>query len=155
MRVLGIDPGTNCGWAVREPNGHYTSGVWDLKPGKDEGPGMRYIRLRGHLIAHELTRGGFARVFYEEAASYTSSNVNKVWGGIVATIQVFCEERGIPYESIHWAKVKQHATGKGNASKADMVVAAVRQWPEIGQDDNEADARWVVEAGMKGIGLGR
>lgn len=45
MRILGIDPGTSCGWAILDDGGRVASGVWDLSPKRFEGGGMRYIRF--------------------------------------------------------------------------------------------------------------
>ena len=50
MIIIGIDPGTACGWAVYDTeHTTWTSGVWDLKSRRHEGGGMRFLRLRGYL----------------------------------------------------------------------------------------------------------
>ena len=46
MIVLGIDPGTSCGWAVVRSGEVLASGAWDLRPRRHEGGGMRYLRAR-------------------------------------------------------------------------------------------------------------
>ena len=46
MSVIGIDPGTKCGWCVRHDGGSMDSGTWNLKGGRFEGGGMRFLRMR-------------------------------------------------------------------------------------------------------------
>jgi Holliday junction resolvasome RuvABC endonuclease subunit len=41
------------------------------------------------------------------------------------------------------SQLKRYATGKGNASKAEVLVAAVKRLDYEGADDNEADALWL------------
>src|SRR5512137_1201276 len=67
MIVLGIDPGTHCGWAVLDTDhGRLASGVWDLSSRRHEGGGMRFVRLHQYLreIAQAYSRIG--AVVYEE-----------------------------------------------------------------------------------------
>jgi Holliday junction resolvasome RuvABC endonuclease subunit len=50
-----------------------------------------------------------------------------------------CEDAGLPWTVIHLSKLKKNATGKGNATKQEMIEAAkVRFGLEL--DDNAADA---------------
>lgn len=55
----------------------------------------------------------------------------------------------VSYRGYSPAEIKKHATGKGNAGKPMMLAAAVRKWPDWSGDDNEADARWLVDLAMK------
>ena len=48
---IGIDPGTACGWAILGKDGQRkASGVWDLKPRRHEGAGMRFVRVRKYFM---------------------------------------------------------------------------------------------------------
>jgi Holliday junction resolvasome RuvABC endonuclease subunit len=151
MRILAIDPGTNCGWATTDGRG-VISGVWNLKGGRFEGAGMRFVRLRNYL--DEV--GPVDRVVFEEVRRHLGTDAAHIYGGIVAVVMAFCEERGIPYEGIPVGTIKKRATNKGNANKEAMVEAARERWPEFNGDDNEADARWllVVAADMYGRNMG-
>jgi Holliday junction resolvasome RuvABC endonuclease subunit len=52
-----------------------------------------------------------------------------------------CEQQGLPWSTAHLAKLKMHATGKGNAKRPDMQAAAKARWgKDLGED--EADAAW-------------
>lgn len=46
------------------------------------------------------------------------------------------------------ASVKKLACGKGNAPKDEVLLAAVRRLGYAGTSSDEADARWVLEAGL-------
>lgn len=61
-------------------------------------------------------------------------------------------EGRIDYVSPTPAEVKKHATGKGNAGKAQMVEAACARWGRVVQDDNEADALCVLAWTLDEIG---
>jgi Holliday junction resolvasome RuvABC endonuclease subunit len=46
------------------------------------------------------------------------------------------------------ASVKLYAAGKGNASKDQVLTAAVRRLPGFDGDNNEADAAWMAAMGL-------
>lgn len=148
MRLLAIDPGTNCGWAIRHHDGSCQSGTWSLKGGRHEGGGMRFVRLRGYL--EELhARTPIERVAYEEVRRHLGTDAAHIYGGVIATLTAFCEGRDpkIPYEGIPVATIKKCATGKGNADKEAMLAAARRRWPDQQIDSyDQADALWIAEA---------
>lgn len=142
-RVLALDPATKTGWALAD-NGRVTaSGVWDLAPTKQrrfEGGGMRFVRLRRHL--EEV--GKVDLLVLEEVRRHAGVDAAHAYGGALAVITAWCEEHGIPYESIPVGTIKRHATGKGNADKRAMIEAArLRGWDP--EDDNEADALWLLD----------
>ena len=149
MIIIGIDPGTACGWAVYDTEHMtWTSGVWDLKSRRHEGGGMRFLRLRRYL--RELLEANYdeCAVIYEEVRRHMGTDAAHVYGGITAVITEECEARGIPYLGVPVGTVKKLATGKGNAGKPAMIAAALERWPGFEPaDDNEADARWIAVAG--------
>lgn len=139
MTILAVDPGTNCGYAfssdVHEIGGY---GVWDLRPNRFEGGGMRFVRLRKHLAdLHAAVK--LTAICYEEVRRHQGVDAAHVYGGIVAVLQEFCEQHGIPYTAKPVGTIKKFATGKGNANKAQMIEA-VRKWGFDVEDDNAADA---------------
>jgi len=152
--VIGIDPGTKCGWAVIYENGHHKSGVWNLATKRHQGGGMRYVNFKrafASLIGESLLLGPCV-VYYEEVRRHAGTSAAHTYGGIVAMLVAVCEEDGVPYTSIPVGTVKKFATTKGNASKEMMIAAAKVRWPGFEPvDDNEADARWIAEAGLNGL----
>ncbi len=70
---------------------------------------------------------------------HVSTDAAHAYGGFLATLTAWCEHHQIPYQGVPVGTIKKHATGKGNASKEEMVASArVRGHTPV--DDNEADA---------------
>lgn len=153
-KVIGLDLGTKTGWAWTtngEAVGNF-SGVESFQPGRYEGGGMRYLRFRGFLDSL-AAQGTPQAIFFEEVRSHKGAAASHVYGGFLATLTAWCEERGIPYQGIPVGTIKRHATGKGNANKAAMIEAAQKRWPLCGiEDDNQADALWVLDCGLAQLG---
>jgi len=148
VRVLGLDLGTRCGWALAEGGIIIASGVWDLRPRRFEGGGMRYVRLRRHLA--ELAPG---RVYFEEVRRHAGTDAAHVYGGLLGVVSGWCEEAGVAYAGMPVGAVKRCATGRGNAGKAQMVAAARLAFsrPDLESED-EADALWVLACGLTELG---
>lgn len=141
---IGIDPGTHCGWAVlNEARNVVASGVWDLRPRRHEGGGMRFVRARKHLD-ELLSTFPSAIVGYEEVRRHMGVDASHVYGGIVACIGQACEAQAVPYTGIPVGTVKKRATGKGNADKEAMIESAANQFRIAIEDDNHADALWIA-----------
>jgi|SRR5690625_243443 len=150
MKIVAFDLGTTTGWAAWS-GGKYTSGVLDLKGGRYEGGGMRYLRFEGQL-KELLDHVEPDAVFFEEVRRHMGTDAAHVYGGLLAVLTAECEKRGIPYQGIPVGTVKKHATGKGNANKQAMLEAAESKWPDQQiADDNQADALWVLETGRAAL----
>ena len=138
MKILAIDSGTYCGYALSP----FESGVWNLSVGRHEGGGMRFIKLRNYLIK---ACEGVELVVYEEVRRHLGTDAAHVYGGIVAIIQEHCELKGIPYQGIPVGTIKKFASGKGNSNKEAILAAARLRWPDVDiADDNQADALWLL-----------
>lgn len=133
--LLALDLGTKTGYTY----GHSENliyGTWDFKPTRFESAGMRYVKMRKQL--NQLP-GDISFVLYEEVRRHLGTDAAHVYGGLVATLQQWCEENGLNYNSIPVGTIKRFWTGKGNANKADMLAECERRgWVAI--DDNAADA---------------
>jgi len=152
MIILGIDGGSKCGWAVRSDDGTYASGVWDLKPPRGSSPGMRYIYLRARLEEVRRAYPALGLVAYEQAHQRGGAATEYALG-VVTHIQSWCAAHGLDHMKVHSATVKKVATGKGGASKAAMIEAAIARWPGwTPATDDEADARWICEAAVREVG---
>ncbi len=136
--ILALDLGSTTGWAVRLTDGTIVSGTMAFRPGRYEGGGMRYLRFRSWL--DEVARcHGSAVVYFEEVRAHAGTDAAHIYGGFLAHLSAWCEQRGIPYQGVPVATIKRHVTGKGNAGK-EAVIAAVRARGHQPVDDNEADA---------------
>jgi len=109
---------------------------------------MKLVRLRGKLNEF-LTAGQIGLVVFEAARHCAP----KMQGALVvqaelqAVIKLWCQDNAIEYRGYSPSEIKKHATGKGNANKQMMVDAARLRWPAV-EDDNEADARWLLDLAM-------
>jgi Holliday junction resolvasome RuvABC endonuclease subunit len=83
-------------------------------------------------------------------ASHGRSTVSLAELGGIVRYGLWCE--GIIYIDVPPSTLKKYATGKGNADKGAMLVAAVKRLGYEGTDNNEADARWLHAVGMALMG---
>jgi len=142
--IIALDPGTKCGYAVRQKNGIIVSGVFDLSLKRHESPGMKFIKLCS-LLREVIKSQDDPIVVYEEVRRHLGVSAAHIYGGITSMIQVVCVEEDCEHFAIPVGTVKKFATGKGNAGKDDMIAACVKKWGYTPIDDNEADARWIAE----------
>lgn len=72
-----------------------------------------------------------------------SAGVGQMIGELGGVVRLAMHDAEVPWLAIPPANLKQYATGRGNASKAEVLIAAVRRLGYEGHDDNEADALWL------------
>ena len=146
--ILALDLGTQTGWALLGRDGAITSGSELFKPQRFEGGGMRYLRFKRWITEVKQSADGLNAVFFEEVRRHAGVDAAHAYGGFMAHLTAWCEHHQIPYQGVPVGTIKKHATGKGNASKDDMVAAA-RRLGHAPADDNEADAlailHWAIE----------
>jgi hypothetical protein len=158
--ILALDLGTTTGWALRSANGPVAHGFVSFKSQRFEGGGMRYLRF-GRWLADMLSLSGpqsdsqtnltgIGAVYFEEVRRHLGVDAAHVYGGLLATLTAWCEHHQIPYQGVPVGTIKRHATGKGNAGKAE-VIAAMKALGHPVTDDNEADAlallHWALAQG--------
>lgn len=152
MRILAIDPGSACGWALRHSRDEWTSGVWCLTPPRGASPGTRYLYLVARLN-EILAAYGKPDLVVVEQAHHRGGAATEYAVGCTTHVMSWCAERGIEHAKLHGSKAKTVATGKGNAKKDKMGAAAAVRWPGyVFADDNEVDARWIAEAAAQEFG---
>ena len=139
MTILALDLGTQTGWALASRDGCITSGSHSFKPQRFEGGGMRFLRFKRWLTDIKQCNDGIDQVVFEEVRRHVGVDAAHAYGGFMGQLTAWCEHHQIPYQGIPVGTIKKHATGKGNASK-DEMVAAVRDRGHSPADDNEADA---------------
>ncbi|MDB5716488.1 MAG: hypothetical protein JWO15_3885 [Sphingomonadales bacterium] len=61
-------------------------------------------------------------------------------------------ESQVPYVTVPAATLKKYATGKGNATKADMRMAWFQRTGDDVRDDNQVDALWLRQIGLALLG---
>ncbi|NDE16409.1 hypothetical protein EBZ80_15905 [bacterium] len=139
--ILALDLATQTGWAYHA-NGLISSGSEGFKLKKRDGPGQRFFRFRTWL-REQIVEVKPERVVYEEVMRWSSGAAAKCYCGLLAIVQTECEAKEIKYEGVHVGTIKKSATGNGNATKEQMIRAAMEQGFRP-QDDNEADALHIL-----------
>lgn len=149
---VGIDPATKTGYAVIDEEGNLVfSGTWNLSRRAGDGAGMIYVRF-STLFIELLESTDYEYVVAYEQQANRFAGAAAIGLGIISQLQFMCENRGIPYTGATFSVIKKHATGKGNASKVDMMDAAARKYRKtLIIDDNHADAIWIADALREGI----
>ena len=154
--LLALDLGTTTGWALRTPECQIAHGFMSFKSQRFEGGGMRYLRFRRWLTEMKSTVAGtqgIGAVYFEEVRRHLGVDAAHVYGGLLATLTAWCEHHQIPYQGVPVGTIKRHVTGKGNASKGE-VIAAMRARGHAVTDDNEADALAILHWAMEHAGIG-
>lgn len=150
VKVLGLDLGTSTGFTVGGV-GEMVSGDWNLKPGRFDGGGMRFVKFRTRL--NEIRQAyGVTHVFFEEVRRHRGVDAAHVYGGLMATLTAWCEEHDIPYEGLPVGEIKKAFTGNGNASKFAMIEEAECRGFAPKSDD-EADAIAIFHLAMQRLGI--
>lgn len=135
--ILALDLGTKTGWAAGLT--HVTSsGTQNFAQGKFAGGGMRFLAFERWLDTW-AEGDGLIEVWFEEVRRHIGTDAAHIYGGLLAVLTKWCEQRGIPYQGVPVGTIKKHATGRGNAKKPEMIAAAVAAG-FAPKDDNEADA---------------
>lgn len=153
MKLLALDFGADTGWALWD-DGVVTSGIWHLNRSSQsrfEGGGMKFVRFLRFI--KELPTPD--RVAFEEVRRHMGVNAAHAYGGYLSQLQSWCESNHspIPYEGIPVATIKKRATGKGNASKEEMIEAAQNLLKITPGNDDEADALWILLLLVEAEGL--
>ena len=100
---------------------------------------MRYLRFEQWLGEISTLAGKLDAVHFEEVRRHCGVDAAHAYGGFLAHLTAFCERHKIPYQGVPVGTIKKFITGKGNASKS-QVIAAVSALGHSPTDDNEADA---------------
>jgi Holliday junction resolvasome RuvABC endonuclease subunit len=138
-KMLALDIATHCGWAISRS----VYGVWNLSPKRDESAGMRLIRFRAKLNEVIKSENINLVVFERPGGRHVGAVI--VQSELQGQVKVVCEDLQIPYRGYSSQEIKKFATGKGNSGKPAMIAAAQSQLNYPGENDNEADALWLLE----------
>ncbi|ABK45405.1 conserved hypothetical protein [Magnetococcus marinus MC-1] len=136
--ILSLDLGTQMGWALRHPDGTIVSGTVSFKLGRFEGGGMQWVRFK-HWLDELGAAVVLGKIYFEEVRRHSGVGASHVYGGFLAHLTAWAESSEVPYQGVPVGTIKKHATGKGNASKA-QVIHAMKRLGHNPADDNESDA---------------
>ena len=148
ITILAIDLGSKTGWAANK--GPITSGVENFVPGRFEGGGMRFLKFRRWLSA-TISLVEPDEIVFEEVRRHLGTDAAHIYGGLLGQLTAYCEEHHIPYRGVPVGTIKRHVTGKGNASKEEVIIA-MQKLGFAPTDDNEADALALLHWAMSEVG---
>lgn len=137
--ILALDLGTTTGWALAQTDAQISSGSQSFKPQRFEGSGMRFLRFKRWLTDIKQCSSDISLIVFEEVRRHAGVDAAHAYGGFMGQLTAWCEHHQIPYEGVPVGTIKKHATGKGNASK-DQMIQAMQARNHSVTDDNEADA---------------
>lgn len=66
-----------------------------------------------------------------------------ITGMVHGAVRAALIEQGIKYATLPPSSLKKYATGRGNATKTDMAIAALKRADAEFANDNECDAWWL------------
>lgn len=147
MRVLAIDPGSTCGWALSDGGRIISSGVWDLAPKRGDSPGVRYLILMRMMEVCEP----LDLIVYERA-HHRGGAATEYGLGYATHIQSWCAaRRNVEYKAVASSTLKAFVLGRApkrkkgspkfDRSKAAVMAAVERANSSIVViDDNHGDA---------------
>ncbi|MFE6488341.1 Holliday junction endonuclease [Streptomyces sp. NPDC057757] len=113
----------------------------------------RLNEIRGHIGASITATGEPVElVVMEDVPSTMQGAAGKVIPMLHGTVRAMLLDIGLPYVVIAPATLKAYATGKGNADKTAMAMAAYKRAEIEFGDDNQCDAWWLRAAGLDWYG---
>lgn len=130
------------GWALggRTPQ----CGVVDFHNSRFEGGGMRFLKFE-RWLTNTTDNYGVTEIYFEEVRAHKGVDAAHIYGGFLSVLTKFCEDHEIPYAGVPVGTIKKFATGKGNASKQEVMDAAREMGYQHRGDDNAADAAMILE----------
>ena len=147
--VIGFDPATSFGWAHLQVIGDVVervdSGVWDLSIGKHVNRAARLIKCEmnvARLLDHVVPKA----VAYEAVARHSGVDAAHLWGAWYKIMIVECERREMACQGYYPTELKKMITGRGDASKQDIMDALAERFDVDVESDDEADAMAVALA---------
>lgn len=155
--VLGLDLSlTSTGWARTLDGGEVELGR--LRPPAAMRDGMRLAWIRRALTTVIVTPGDppvcpYTLIVIEAlpSGSHTKFDMSGI-AMVHAVTRLILWDAGVDATWMPQAKVKVFATGKGNASKDEVLLAASRRLGYEGSSNDEADALWMMHMGLCHVG---
>lgn len=147
MRIIALDLSlTETGWAahVWHGTGHYgPSQAGVLKPPRSHSSGMRrldWIRAQVRMMCRHYDPA----IVVVEGYSFGSKG-QAVYGiaELGGVVRLALHDLRTPFVVVPPASLKKYSTGRGNAKKEEVLVAAVKRLGYHGHNNNIADAMWL------------
>lgn len=147
MTIAALDLATTTGYASIA-SGVIDSGVFKCRKSAKATWGENFRNFR-YWLRVWLDREKPEQLWYEDVRRWSSGDAAKAYCGLRALMLVECEARGILVVSAAVGSIKKAFTGKGNASKQEMIDEAERRYGIKMIDDNHADALAILSLAIE------
>lgn len=145
VNILAVDQATNCGYAYELAGKRIVRGAhgsWNLTKKTKESDGMKWLRFES-LLRELVEKHSIQVIAYElPGGQHMGAKIHSA--KLIAIIERLAAEKGIEYVEHSASAIKKFATGNGIASKEMMIEAARKKLDYQGNNDNEADALWML-----------
>ena len=141
MKLLALDMAKRTGWA-------HSCGDSGVETFPHAGYGKRFAAFASWL-RDMSDLYPFHRIVYEKC-HHRGYHATHQGHAMIALVEWASDELGLlPPKGYHSAEIKKHATGKGNADKGAMQLAALERNPDRQFiDDNEIDALFLLDLAL-------
>lgn len=162
MNILGLDPATECGWALYT-DGTIISGVWDLMRKNTLACGDHPILYLVDDIRRVHEVNPLNLICFEAPISYGNSGrgasgmlaaATKCGAIVTEAGRIGCHFSSVAPMALkafarRHPECREHFPVKGLGDKDSMFNAAKAFFHKVPADDNEADALWVMRWGYE------
>ena len=145
MTLFALDLGTACGFAIFK-DGKFISGTRKLGTYKKKF-GARFHEFRTWLL-NIIAKHNIEAVYFERVFGHKGVEAAHCYGGFLYMLASVCFQQNIPCISFSVQAIKKFMTGKGNATK-DEIIAAVKRKGFTPATDDEADAIAIMLLALK------
>lgn len=152
MRIIALDLSlTETGWAVHLDGRPVQAGV--MKPPRLNSSGTRrlaWFRDQVHAMSQHFDPVLVAVEGYSFGSKGQAVYGIAELGGVV---RLALHDLQVPIVVVPPASLKKYATGRGNAKKEEVLVAAVKRLGYHGANNNIADAMWLRQMAADHYGV--
>ena len=144
MRIMGIDPSTNCGICLLQLNSDgedfeiVVKSLHDYNMPKSDDKMERLAYLGGHI--EEFLEVYKPEHVVIEGYSFGSKFQHEIMYSIGTVIRYIVWQRGYNYIEVPPHRLKKFVTGKGTSKKELMMLKILENWGVSIENNNMADA---------------
>lgn len=142
VNILSLDQATNCGLAWEIVGKPWEVTTWNLSVKTQESNGVKWFRFESKLREF-IVKNKIQLVTYElPSGQHMGAKIHSA--KLIAIIEKLAAELSIEYLEHSASSIKKFATGNGGAKKDAVIKAAQEKLGYKGNNDNEADALWML-----------
>jgi Holliday junction resolvasome RuvABC endonuclease subunit len=146
-KTLALDFGAITGWACKSENGTVDSGFKQFKI-KLSHPDGYIFKLFYEWLSEQFDGKNIGKIYYEDVHRHIGTAPAHAFGGYRAILWLWANKREIPTEGLNVRSIKLFWTGKGNATKDDMIAASMKKGANLLINHNENDAIAILAYGL-------